>query len=331
MPAIDPGRRNAMKLVGAAAIAGTLPMTVRAADADPDEFAQWFADVDNYEGVVDATGGSSVDVAVGAAGNGGAFGFSPAAVRVDPGTTVTWTWTGEGGVHDVKERDGEFASEMLGDAGETFEHTFDTEGVYYYVCSPHEAMGMKGAVVVGDVDVVADTADAGDAAPSSQYDEPYYGDWFDDVPNFRGTVDATGQDEVTVTVGEEADGTYVFEPAAVRVDPGTTVVWEWVGDGTHDLVADDESWGTDALAAGSSFALRFDGDGVARYLCSGHDRMKGAIVVGAGGRTVETLSPLGLGVGGGIVAVVLGGLGFGLYHHVKDTTQQEAWTPRNGR
>lgn len=303
-----------MKFVGAVALAGSLPAVATAAEADPDEFEQWFANVDNYEGVVDATGQTDVSVTVGSQGNGGAFGFSPAAVRVDPGTTITWTWTGEGGVHDVTDRDGEFASDLVGDKGTTFEHTFDTEGVFYYVCSPHEAMGMKGAVVVGDAEVVA--------APKVQYDEPYYGDWFDGVPNFKGTVDATGKDEVRVTVGETVEGAYVFQPAALRVDPGTTVVWEWVGDGVHDVVAGDGSYETEKLDAGNTFALTFDGDGVSTYECTGTPSMRGAVVVGAGGQTISSLSPLGIGVGGGSIAAVLGGLGVGLYYHVKDTTRQ---------
>lgn len=309
-----------MKLVGAATFAGALPTTVRAAEADPGEFERWFSNVDNYDGVVDATGQTTVGVTVGAQANGGAFGFSPAAIRVDPGTTVTWEWTGEGGVHDVTDRDGDVQSDMVGDAGATFEQTFDTEGVFYYVCSPHEAMGMKGAVVVGDAEVAA--------APKVDYPEPHYGDWFDGVPNFRGTVDATGKDEVHVAVGETVDGAFVFQPAAIRVDPGTTVVWDWVGDGVHDVVASDGSYATETLDAGNSFALTFDGDGVSQYECTGTPTMKGAIVVGAGGETLTTLSPLGMGVGGGILTTVLTALGVGMYFHVKDTTRQEEWTPQ---
>ena len=30
-----------------------------------------------------------------------------------------------------------------------FSHTFETPGIYYYVCTPHKSMGMIGLVVVG--------------------------------------------------------------------------------------------------------------------------------------------------------------------------------------
>lgn len=42
-----------------------------------------------------------------------------------------------------------------------------------------------------------------------------------------GVVDETVEDSVTVAVSAEGNGGSVtFEPAAVGVDPGTTVVWE---------------------------------------------------------------------------------------------------------
>ncbi|SFG83813.1 halocyanin domain-containing protein [Halopelagius inordinatus] len=111
-------------------------------------FDGWFDDVSNYDGVVDETGTSDVTVTVGASGNNGNYAFAPAAVRVDSGTTVVWEWTGEGGSHNVAADDGSFESEMVGESGHTFEHTFEEAGTYKYICTPHKAMGMKGAVVV---------------------------------------------------------------------------------------------------------------------------------------------------------------------------------------
>jgi halocyanin-like protein len=112
------------------------------------EFDGWFDDVSNYDGVVDETGSSEVTVEVGADGNNGAFAFAPAAITVSEGTTVVWEWTGEGGSHNVAAEDADFESETVGEAGHTFEHTFDSAGTYKYACTPHRAMGMKGAIVV---------------------------------------------------------------------------------------------------------------------------------------------------------------------------------------
>jgi halocyanin-like protein len=102
--------------------------------------------------VADATGQDEVTITVGAQGNGGNFGFDPAAVQVDPGTTVVWEWNGEGGQHNVvAEEGGEFESELVAEAGFTFEQTLDSEGVVKYFCQPHRALGMKGVVVVGEM------------------------------------------------------------------------------------------------------------------------------------------------------------------------------------
>ncbi len=127
---------------GAAGTAGTVA-------AQP-SFGGWMSNVGNYSEVVDETGSSEVTVQVGTEANGGAFGFGPAAVQVDPGTTVIWEWTGEGGQHNVVAQDGaSFDSELVADAGFTFEHTFEEEGATTYYCQPHQSLGMKGVVVVG--------------------------------------------------------------------------------------------------------------------------------------------------------------------------------------
>jgi halocyanin-like protein len=114
-------------------------------DDEPD-YDGWFDDVENYEGTLDMTGRDEVEVSNGAGDEG--LLFDPPAILVDPGTEVTWEWTGEGGSHDVTEVDGAFESELTDEAGHTFSHTFEEEGTFLYVCSPHEAMEMKGAVVV---------------------------------------------------------------------------------------------------------------------------------------------------------------------------------------
>jgi len=109
----------------------------------------WLDGVGNFDGVVDRTGQSEVTVQVGAEGNGGNFAFDPAAVRVDAGTTVVWEWTGQGAQHNVKAEEGaEFESELVTEAGFTFEQTFDGSGVVKYVCTPHRSLGMKGVVDV---------------------------------------------------------------------------------------------------------------------------------------------------------------------------------------
>jgi len=116
---------------------------------EPPTVDEFLAETDNYDGVVDMTGSESVGVDVGVEANGAFYGFGPAAVRVDTGTEVTWTWTGQGGIHNVAARHGaDFESEQMSGEGTTYSHTFEQSGTALYVCVPHEGIGMKGAVVV---------------------------------------------------------------------------------------------------------------------------------------------------------------------------------------
>jgi len=326
---IDQGRRMIMKTLAIGATAGVVGAGARPAAAQED-LSGWFSNVGNVDGVVDEMGADEVTVEVGVDGNGGAFAFGPAAVRVDPGTTVVWEWTGEGVPHNVVAEDGSYESDMVSEAGVTFEQTFEETGVSRYACTPHKAMGMKGAIIVGDVEVSVGSAAAtdtgtasgtdagtatGDSGGSGDFVEPDYGEWFDNVGNFDGTVDKTGQDKVTIEVGAQGNGgAFAFEPAAVHVDPGTTVVWEWTGEGSqHNVVSDDPEFESPMQGSeGDTYALEFDGQGVAQYACTPHKAlgMKGAVVVGnpagaggsGAGSSLFTLETGLWGLAGAIVA-----------------------------
>ena len=106
--------------------------------------------------------------------------------------------------------------------------------------------------------------------------------WFDDVSNYDGVTDATGESNVTVAVGAGSDGLR-FDPAAVRVDAGTTVTWEWTGDGgSHNVITDGGEFQSDYYSeAGATFEYAFDGAGTYKYYCNPHKTMgmKGAVVV----------------------------------------------------
>ena len=150
------GRRGfitAAAATAAAATAGAATVTPASAQqggdpGSPGDIETWFADVSNYDGTpADRTGEETVTVAVGA-GNG--LLFDQPAVRVSPGTTVIWEWTGRGGQHNVEADTGAFESELASAEGTTFEWTFDDSGVVPYFCEPHQAVGMKGVVDVVD-------------------------------------------------------------------------------------------------------------------------------------------------------------------------------------
>ena len=114
--------------------------------ATEEPYDGWLSPVQNFDGTVaDRTGAENVSITVGA-GNG--LLYDPPAVRVTPGTTVLWEWTGRGGQHNVQEETGAFESELASAAGTTFEWTASEPGVYRYFCLPHQRVGMQGVVDV---------------------------------------------------------------------------------------------------------------------------------------------------------------------------------------
>ncbi|MGB9958853.1 halocyanin domain-containing protein (plasmid) [Haloferax prahovense] len=310
----------AVATVGGASI-GSMPPAAAQQELD---LTGWFSDVSNYDGITDERGKTRVTVEVGAEGNGGGFAFGPPAVRIDQGATVVWEWTGEGGSHNVVAEDGTYGSEMVTTTGATFEHTFATEGVSLYACTPHKAMGMKGAVLVGDVEVsVATPKPTPTPEPDYEYvpREPDYEGWFDDVDNFDGTVDMRGHEEVRIQVGANGNGGgFALSPPAVTIDPGTRVIWEWVGDdGPHGFAASDREYTSPSQSTGR-WGLVFDGVGISKYACEPHitNGMKGAIVVGDVFEGVYEVTTSQLAVFGSLGAAFLSPLAFGVFLWARD-------------
>ena len=88
-------RREFIRTAGGSAAATTAVAagsgTVAAQEEQPA-----FSELEGIDGgIEDLRGESAVTVAVGASGNGGSIAFSPAGIWIDPGTTVTWEWTGD--------------------------------------------------------------------------------------------------------------------------------------------------------------------------------------------------------------------------------------------
>jgi len=128
-------------------------------------FGSYLSDANLYTeaGTVDARGQESVSVAVGAGDN--SVAFDPATIWVSPGTTIVWEWTGEGGRHNVVANDGPAgldSGSAVDSGSETYEYevTEADAGITSYKCVPHESLGMKGGVAVGD-DVETTTIDTG--------------------------------------------------------------------------------------------------------------------------------------------------------------------------
>lgn len=143
---------------------------------------------------------------------------------------------------------------------------------------------------MGAVTLLAGCSDgrAADGGKARVPIEPDYKGWFDGVSNYDRTFDLRGQDRVTIRVGAEGNmGAFAFDPAAVAVSPGTTVVWEWTGKGgMHNVVARSGVLDSGALVRdrGHAFEHTFDEPGVYPYVCEPHAEMgmRGAIFVALG-------------------------------------------------
>ena len=110
-------------------------------------------------------------------------------------------------------------------------------------------------------------------------------EYLSDANGYDGSIeDATGEDNPTVMVGAGEQG-YAFDPAAIRVSTGTTVTWEWTGNGgEHNVVAEDETFtsGDDYVSEeGHTYEYAFEESGNYPYRCVPHQSlgMLGAVVV----------------------------------------------------
>ena len=75
--------------------------------------------------------------------------------KIDVGQTITWTPDSKGhNVQFVSVPEG--VEKVKSKLSKEFSYTFEQEGVYLYVCTPHASMGMIGVVVVGESDVNLD-------------------------------------------------------------------------------------------------------------------------------------------------------------------------------
>jgi halocyanin-like protein len=117
----------------------------------------------------DARGEGEVTVQVGAGDSG--LAFDPTQLWVDPGTTITFEWTGNGGAHNVQTVEGGGPASLdsgdpVGEEGYTYEYevTEEDAGITHYHCAPHTSVGMHaGLAVGGDIETESTGGGSSDA------------------------------------------------------------------------------------------------------------------------------------------------------------------------
>ncbi|WP_338740958.1 halocyanin domain-containing protein [Haloplanus salilacus] len=143
--------------------------------------------------------------------------------------------------------------------------------------------GCSGGGSGSDGESGSDGGDGG-SGDGSGGDPASFDGWMDGVDNYDGVDDETGSSEVSVAVGAAGNGgNFAFDPPAIRVSSGTTVVWEWTGQGAqHNVAAEDADFESDLTQEeGFTFEHTFEESGTDRYVCTPHRSMgmKGAVVV----------------------------------------------------
>lgn len=95
-------------------------------------------------------------------------------------------------------------------------------------------------------------------------------DWLETANGYQGTVDRTGRAETQVAVG--AGSGLSYDPAAIRVSQGTTVVWEWTSfGGSHNVVEENGVFESELMSSeGETFSHTFTEPGFYRYICTPH-------------------------------------------------------------
>ncbi len=72
---------------------------------------------------------------------------------------------------------------------------------------------------------------------------------------------------------------FTFSPAELKIEPGTTVIWENGDDIPHSIVDDNGKFHSAALDTGEKFSMQFASAGEIGYFCGLHPHMKGKIIV----------------------------------------------------
>jgi halocyanin-like protein len=125
--------------------------------------------------------------------------------------------------------------------------------------------------------------------------QPDLGGYLSDANNFGGSVtDMRGQSDVTVNVGA-GDG-LAYGPAAVHIENGATITWEWTGEGgSHNVVNEEGTFDSGSTQASGTYEFTFEEDGIYQYYCTPHkgSGMKGVVVVGTDYPTVATGGDVG--------------------------------------
>jgi plastocyanin len=76
------------------------------------------------------------------------FTFAPKDARINPGDTITWSWSDSGHTTTSNPGQAEKWDSGLKSSGASYTHTYTHPGKFQYICKPHRDF-MKGTITVG--------------------------------------------------------------------------------------------------------------------------------------------------------------------------------------
>ncbi|ERH09458.1 MAG: halocyanin domain protein [halophilic archaeon J07HX64] len=134
----------------------------------------------------------------------------------------------------------------------------------------------------GDGDSSGNGGDNGSDTDPQQQVDTYLSD--NNANNYDGTgsiVDETGTDELLIEVGRNRQ--YQYDPAAVRIDSGTTITWEWKSNG-HSVTQTESDFDFEdsgRQSSGSTHEQTLNSSGAFLYKCIPHANLGhyGGIIV----------------------------------------------------
>ena len=215
-------------------------------------------------------GAGSWDVPVGDKwfGSGGYGNGSPFVLSIRTGDSVSWSWGGSVGSHNVRGTDASFGSNtpsgpiatggpILSGPASYGPLVFDFPGSYFFRCSLHPDE-MRGQITVSGEATPGSVPPSSSPLPSVAVPEP---------------PAATANTEFVSVVDNS------FTPSSLKVSTGTTVRWSWEGGSPHTVTAN--SFDSGIQEQGAFFEWTFDGEGMFEYRCILHTGMTGNVVAGA--------------------------------------------------
>ena len=114
---------------------------------------------------------------------------------------------------------------------------------------------------------------------SSEENPPVDPNGYAEAANIGGTIDATNQKEVTISIDDN-----IYETTYLKIKKGTKVTWVNNGNIQHDVTSNSSSpnggLGSELLSNGESYEFTFDEAGLYEYFCTPHSsEMRGVITV----------------------------------------------------